>query len=103
MNSHAFLKHVEKLFKRIHNTLYAKNVDYAGYGNRPFFNFEMAEMHKLASVEQGIAVRLGDKYSRLCNLLHSKETVAGETLLDTIEDAIGYLAILHAVVKERRS
>jgi len=41
-------------------------------------------------------VRILDKMARISNLMHKEAKVKDETVLDTIADAINYLAILLA-------
>lgn len=57
----------------------------------------MVELSGICSTEKGILVRLSDKMSRITNLIEGGEAaVSDETVVDTIEDAINYLAILKA-------
>ena len=97
VENNLLLKEAEKLFKQVFETLYNKNADYSNSVN-PFSNFENSAQRVGITVQQGILVRFNDKVERLCNLLRpGKEArVTGETIEDTICDAIGYLAILHA-------
>lgn len=74
-----------------------KSHDYAGLEN-PYLNFETVQRVGL-SVQLGIFIRFLDKVTRLENLLKpdaTKPFVTEETVEDTIEDAINYLAILKA-------
>ena len=97
IETNPLLKESEKLFEQVLKTLYAKNSDYA-IEKSPFSNFENSAKRVGITVQQGILIRFNDKVERLCNLLRQDKAarVTGETIEDTICDAIGYLAILHA-------
>lgn len=82
-------------------TVRKKNADYAGEED-PLKNFRLCEDMNFCSMEEGIFVRLLDKISRISTLLSKcNPDVADETLMDTIQDAANYLAILNTVVKMR--
>jgi hypothetical protein len=77
--------------KRIHDS---KNSDYAG--DDPLSNLKLSEM---AGIEpwKGVVVRLGDKYSRLCNFAKKgKFEVKDESVEDTLKDlaVYGILALI---------
>ena len=75
-----------------------KNKDYAGEEN-PFKNIE-AVKHYNIDPKAALIVRLSDKFSRLTNIIISKQEaeVKDETVEDTIQDMINYLAILQAYI-----
>jgi len=64
----------------------------------PKKNYHHLMMKSRFRGDQGIMVRLGDKYSRACNLVRNqgKRTVKDETLEDTLLDLANYalLALL---------
>lgn len=83
-------------FQRCTDIATKKNADYAGVAD-PFANFKAAPaLLSGVSVEKGILVRLTDKIKRIDNLLSHDAYVTEESMSDTIEDAINYLAILLA-------
>ena len=86
--------HMRETFARCLSISIAKNRDYASNAD-PFSNFCRAETVGV-TVERGILVRLTDKLARISNLLDQDATVAGESLGDSIDDAVNYLAILRA-------
>lgn len=86
---------VEATYSKCLGIMRRKCNDYASAEN-PYRNFEGCVRIGL-SVQQGIMVRLQDKFARLENLMSGKTAqVAEESIEDTIEDAINYLAILKA-------
>jgi len=75
-----FNKILEEM-KELHNR---KNADYAD--NDPLSNLKLSQM---AGIEpwRGVVVRLGDKYSRLCNFARKgKFEVKDENVEDTLMD-----------------
>lgn len=79
----------------------AKNKDYASDGDA-FANFRQVENLGLCTVEQGIMVRMSDKFSRIANLLTRPAAVADEKIEDTIHDLITYAALLKAYLHEKK-
>lgn len=93
-NSNQLLSSCQQTFKDCFNLIEKKNKDYAGIGN-PYANFEFIEQLGI-STQIGIVVRLTDKFKRISNLLTVEAFVVDESIDDTINDAINYLAILKA-------
>ena len=91
------LKDMEETFLGCLTTAVKKNADYAG-NKDPYHNFKIAKIMGVTPAK-GIAVRVTDKISRLGNLLDKEPEVSSETIFDTIDDAINYLAILKSVLK----
>ena len=79
----------------------AKTQDYATVED-PYRNFRMAG-NLGVSLEQGIIVRMGDKLSRIANLIKSQSgpAVATESVEDTLLDLINYSAILLQYIKDQ--
>lgn len=102
MNPKALIAHMTAVYKRCVETAEKKNADYSGHADNAFRNFTYVELMGIASAEAGIMVRLSDKFSRMSNLLKSDPKVVEEKLEDTIEDAINYLAILHAYISSKK-
>lgn len=82
-------------------TLDRKNADYAHDAEDALRNFKAVEFFKLTNMPTGVAVRLCDKFMRICNLLSAEAQVKDEKVTDTIDDAINYLVILKASLFER--
>ena len=102
-NQEDFLKDLQESFDMCLNIARKKNTDYASKVHDPFRNFRMVEHLGLCSTKTGIIVRLSDKLARICNLLDRKPEVISEALEDTILDAINYLAILRAYLKQEKN
>lgn len=87
------------LMKKI-NT--AKRNDYASDEN-PFSNFELCEKMGICSVEQGILVRMCDKFARLCNLLNKDAKVLDEKKDDTALDLSIYSVLLRCYLLRKQN
>lgn len=75
-----------------------KNNDYAGTTNF-FKNLMLCEHTEICSTEQGMMVRLSDKFSRLATLLGNSGTeraVFDESIEDTLKDIVNYSLLLIA-------
>lgn len=104
MDRAAFHAHMESTFAECLALSKRKNADYAGNSD-PFANFRQVQNLGLCSVSTGILVRLSDKFTRISNLLAAEgreAAVTDESVVDTIRDAINYLAILAAWLDEER-
>lgn len=96
--NNAILNEATKTFQVLLDTLKKKNAAYAG-DKGTFHNFMFAANMASVSVEQGMLIRLSDKFARMCNLVHNPSVANDEPLTDTINDMIGYLIILKAYTK----
>lgn len=78
-----------------------KNSDYAG--ERDFLgNFKMAEALGIKP-STGIAIRLSDKWSRVCQLIQKdKPAVKDESLEDTLLDMANYSILMILCLKEEQ-
>lgn len=103
MNQEQFRKFVDDELTTIAELLESKNADYGGVEGDVLENIKMCEIIDICPSEQGILIRMTDKYKRLINLLKTKKDpqVKTETTTDTIRDLIGYLILLRAVQSER--
>jgi len=95
MNTKEFNKQIEQTFKECLSTVKKKNHDYSG--EDALHNFKMCEEFGI-SAQKGILVRLSDKFSRISNLMDKENAVEDESISDSIDDAINYLAILKVVL-----
>lgn len=101
MNTSQLLSHHDQICEAARNLMVKKNADYAE-AEAPFKNFELSERLGLCSTEAGMAIRLSDKIQRLCGFLAGKELkVQDESVQDTILDAVNYLVLISARLKQR--
>lgn len=92
------ISHTEEIFSKCVDTMKMKNADYSGSDANAFRNFEGVEYFKVCETKIGMMVRLTDKFMRISHLLKKPPQVKTESLKDSIEDAINYLAIMHAYI-----
>lgn len=96
MDREEYFNHIQGTFDNCLEISKRKSADYAGDDN-PFQNFDTSSIISGIPVTQGLLVRIADKQSRLTNLLSGREAqVKDESIADTIDDQINYLAILKA-------
>lgn len=103
MNRVEFLEAHTSLLIKLKSITLAKNSDYAGDSD-PFSNFRLCEFMNLCSTEAGIMVRIGDKYSRICNLLDKDEAkVKDESVQDTLLDLANYCIIAAILINSEKN
>ena len=99
----SLITNTESLFKEALETMKKKNADYSGIEDNGLGNFRLSANVAKVSIPQGILVRLSDKLARIGNILHTEAQVKEESVFDTIQDGINYLAILYyAIQKENK-
>lgn len=104
MNQKQFLSHIETTFKDALALVERKNKDYAEESN-PFANFQFAQLLNM-TVEEAILLRVVDKIARISNLTQKGEdqrAVADESIADTVQDIINYLAIMLAYREDEKT
>ena len=85
--------HMRQTFDRCLALAVAKNAGYAS-DDDPLENFHDAERLGVAT-PIGIAIRMSDKWARLCRLLKTGENpLPSESITDTLDDLVNYAAIL---------
>ena len=92
----------DALLRRMGEIHDAKRADYAN--NDPLGNFLEAERVGVTPL-QGIMVRLGDKYTRACNLVKNnyEHQVKDETLEDTFLDLANYALLALLIYRREKS
>ena len=97
MTSQRFLKLLVEM-EDIHRR---KNAGYAGEASMdPWKNFRMAEMLDISAFK-GCLIRMGDKYSRICNLAEDPNNEqVGESIHDTLIDLANYSLIAICLYEE---
>lgn len=98
MTSKQLLENLIKRYSECVDIVRVKNQDYATEIDA-FKNFRHAA---LAGVEpeRAVLVRISDKMARISNLIDKENAVKDETIQDTINDAINYMAILGAMLED---
>jgi hypothetical protein len=92
------------LFDLALQTMRKKNADYSG-SDKDMKSFETSATVANIPMSKGILVRLMDKMTRIGNLIEKGSLTGevGESIFDTIQDAINYSAILYyGIVIEQR-
>ena len=102
VSKNILIKDTQDTFNKCLATMIRKNADYSGekeMGSDPFRNFMNAKMAGV-SIQQGILVRMVDKFSRVSGLLANgnQPKVADESVIDTLDDLINYTAILKSTI-----
>ena len=98
------INNTKQLFEEALETMKKKNADYSGTEDDGLGNFRLSAKVAKVSIPQGILIRLSDKLARIGNILHTEAKVKDETIFDTIQDGINYLAILYyAIQKENKN
>lgn len=80
-----------------------KNEDYAGLAGEHtvFGNLGLCESMGICPTEIGIIIRLGDKLSRLANILQKPAMVDDESIHDTLVDVVNYAVLIAAKQADR--
>lgn len=80
-----------------------KNAGYAGEGSMdPWANFRMSEAIGVSAFN-GCLVRMGDKYTRVCNLAQNPDNEqVGESIHDTLIDLANYALIAICLYEEEK-
>lgn len=102
VKQNALLNDIEQTFNKCLLIAKMKNSDYAGKETLdPFKNFRGSEFVSVKP-ERAILVRTMDKISRVSNLLDFDAEVKDESINDTIDDIINYMAILKSFIKNNK-
>ena len=102
MNNDEYINKLTKNVNNAINIIIKKSSDYAKSDN-PFSTFEMAKLLGM-NVENGIVLRMGDKLSRIANLLKKdKIMVKDESIEDTLIDLMNYANILLVYLQNKKN
>jgi hypothetical protein len=102
MTTTELFKIAEETFSLCLDTMKKKNSDYSSKNpdTDALKNFKLVSYLEVTDPATGILVRLSDKFSRLANVYKGDLAVKSESVEDTINDAINYLIILKATLRE---
>uniref|UniRef100_A0A6H1ZEN3 Nucleotide modification associated domain-containing protein n=1 Tax=viral metagenome TaxID=1070528 RepID=A0A6H1ZEN3_9ZZZZ len=111
MELNDLIGYIKELDLKAVDIICKKNHDYAAPESdkdnplKLFKNLMACEFMGITKTEQGMLIRLTDKFSRLCNLLKEghKIAVKDESLEDTVIDIQNYLKLLLAYRKVKKS
>ena len=101
IKENVLIKSMNETFTSCLDTAKKKNNDYGGTNTDPFYNFETSSLMSGVPVPDGMMVRMSDKWSRVKTLLKRENLVLDESIGDTIDDLINYLAILKAYIQQK--
>ena len=96
-----FQQGIKEHFAYLTNLLTKKGQNYAG-DTDPLYNFRQSAKDSGITTIQSIHNQYNIKHTRLANLLGRGSVSNFESVTDTIDDAIGYLAILKQAIEEER-
>ena len=104
MTSKEFLEFHKKCCEEMHCITAQKNADYSADSvNDAFGNFRLVEFAGAATVEQGFAVRMSDKYARICSFIKKgKLEVKDESVSDTLLDLANYCLLFMGYLQSKK-
>ncbi len=103
MEKREYMKRAKYNYDDCITIMEVKSSDYAQVTD-PFANFRTVEAFPALGVtlEQGILVRVLDKFSRISNLLVREGQVKDEAIEDTIRDAMNYLNVILISLQDKK-
>ena len=107
MNIDELIKFRAKLWAELDSVAKAKGKDYSGAEGDTFKNLRLSELYGVPA-EIGILIRVGDKYSRIFELLMREwkggdgPAVKEEAIEDSLKDMINYISYILAIRSERK-
>lgn len=82
----------------------AKNADYTGTSDDPFFNFTRVEAVGIANTETGFLTRMFDKFARITTFVNKGVLlVKDESVEDTLIDLANYCILFAGYIKSKRN
>jgi hypothetical protein len=102
-NKEQYAKYHKEVCDKMHATTLAKNADYTGGSEDPFFNFTRVEALGIATAEVGFLTRMSDKFSRITTFVTKGVLkVKDESVEDTLIDLANYCILMAAYIKSKR-
>ena len=100
MTNQEYVQKIKETFERYLEIVERKNADYSGTEDA-FKAFRTAEIAGITK-EQAVLVRIGDKFSRVANLLKLPYPTPriNESLSDTLMDLANYAIILKVMIED---
>lgn len=104
MDRATFVETHGKFCDNIKEITAAKNADYTGASDDPFFNLSTVERMQISSTETGILTRMTDKFTRVISLLKvGSAKVKDESIEDTLLDFANYCILLACYIRSKRT
>lgn len=94
------INNTKELFREAFETMRKKNADYSRHDDDGLGNFRLSANIAGIPMSKGILIRLSDKLARIGNIMDGDAKVKEESVFDTIQDGINYLAILYYAIKK---
>lgn len=81
----------------------AKNADYTGGSEDPFFNFTRVEANNICETERGFLTRMSDKFARITTFVNKGVLkVKEEGVEDTLLDLANYCILMAGYIRSKR-
>jgi hypothetical protein len=90
----------DELLEKARDIAHRKNSNYTT-SNDPMSNFRECEKLGIKG-SMGIAVRISDKYSRVCQLIKGTPDMVNESLEDTLLDMANYCLLLICKLRDEQ-
>lgn len=102
MDQREYITYIAERKKANLETIRRKSSDYAPETD-PFWNFRLCEVFGICTVEEGLLVRILDKFARVVNKIKSGTPcqVEDEDLHNTLGDSSNYCDILDAYMQQK--
>ena len=100
MTQEEYLEKFKKTTDFLVSIVSKKNKDYS-VPNDAFANFKLCDTMGICKTDEGIVVRMSDKFQRIVNLLHKENAVKDETIKDSLLDLANYSIILYLYLNEK--
>jgi len=103
MDIEEYINLKNNLFKLSNDLSRKKGHDYSGEEDT-LFNIKVSERLEITSAENGVLIRMGDKFARLIKFTkQNRLDVKDEKLVDTLLDFLNYLTLFYAVIVEKKN
>lgn len=101
MTQEEYLKKFKETTDLLVSIVSKKNQDYS-VPDDAFANFRLCDTMGICKTEEGIVVRMSDKFQRIVNLLHKENAVKDETINDSLLDLANYSLILYLYLQDQK-
>ena len=103
MNREQYMTFHQECCNKMVDITRAKNEDYAGGADDPFFNFTRVEKLGVCETERGFLTRMTDKFARIITFVNvGILKVKDESVEDTLLDLANYCILLAGYLRSKR-